>query len=178
MKSPETVLYAGYGANRDPEMIEAITGNVPKSLGAVVLDDFELCVQRLDQTPDTVFEGAPSPISIREILTRSWGESYGFETYTIRPKIGSMVDAMLFEITSDDRALIANWEMIEFGWYGSMRVAARQGNGTIVLAETEGLREGQAIDRVVNGLGYDTYLNERTNMFIIAEQARLEYLER
>ncbi len=178
MQSPENILYAGYGANRDPRMIEAITGQTPKIIGKVAIRDVELCVQRIEHAPDVVSETAPAPLSPRQILAEAWGEDGSFETYTIRKKEGSQVMATLFELSPKERALIAEWELIEFGWYDRMQVAVDAEDGSVIEAETEGLGEGQNIDRVVDGQRYDAYLVNPVDMYRIAEQTRRDYLER
>src|SRR4051812_23050748 len=117
MANTEMILYAGYGANREPEMLEHIIGRVPNVLGKVAILDVELCVQKLSQVTQDVAETAPVPKSPHAILVEAWGDDAAFETYASRKKNGSIVDANLFEITPEERALIAEWEMIEFGWY-------------------------------------------------------------
>jgi hypothetical protein len=181
MSTPESVLYAGYGANRDPAMIEAIIGEAPNLLtnSRLILQNVELCVQRVDQTPDVVVPGAPAPLSIREILEDpgNWGPNSGFETYTIRRKQGGLVLASLFKLTQEQRALVAEWEMIPYGWYEEMSVI---GNvwGVTLGADTEGLRQGQEIDRVVDGINYETYLIDPAKMHEVAVKTRKEYYER
>jgi hypothetical protein len=56
-------------------------------------------------------------------------------------------------------------------------VLAKHSSG-LILARTEGLRNGQEIDRVVDGMSYPTYLNDRAKMHLIAEKTRQEYYER
>jgi hypothetical protein len=180
MSSQETLLYAGYGANSDPFMIEAIIGQAPVFLGSVAIKDVELCVQRMEQTPSVIAEGSPVPLSVRDILEDdgNWGKDSGFETYAIRRKQGSVVIGSLFELTPVQRALIAEWEMIEFGWYAPMEVVVRREDVSEVTAQTEGLGDGQEIDRVVDGQNYPTYLNNPEKMHTIAEKTRQEYYER
>lgn len=178
MTQPEAILYAGYGANRDPQMIKEITGREPQVIGRVALKDVELCIQRYDQIPAEVAPTAPVPISVKDIMIDSWGQGNDFETYTVRPREGSMVDGMLFQLSPEERALIAEWELIEFGWYERMPITVVLENGSEKLAETEGLRDGQEIDRVVDGRQYSTYLNDPADMYRIAEKSRREYFER
>lgn len=178
MTQPETILYAGYGANRDPQMIKEITGREPYVIGRVALKDVELCIQRFDQIPTEVVSTAPVPVAAREIMIDSWGQQSDFETYTVRPREGSMVDGMLFELSPEERALISEWELIEFGWYERLPVTVVLEDGSEKLAETEGLRDGQEIDRVVSGSRYSTYLNDPADMYKIAKKSRREYFER
>ena len=77
-----------------------------------------------------------------------------------------------------ERALIAEWEMIEFGWYKDMDITAVLEDGTEITVNTEGLNEGAAIDRVVDGIDYPTYLIDPTDMYKVAEKAREDFLAR
>ncbi|MDB5175696.1 MAG: hypothetical protein JWM81_554 [Candidatus Saccharibacteria bacterium] len=177
MPLPENILYAGYGANRDPEMIRAIVGGVSTIIGNVAIHDVELCVQRYDQITDDVSDAAPVALSPKQIINSAWGEQSNFETYAIRPSQSSTVSAVLFELTPLQRALVAEWELIEFGWYDRMNVTVELEDGTTLQAETEGFANDQHIDRVVEGEGYETFLANPTAMFKTAEKARSDYLE-
>ena len=176
MATTETILYGGYGANRDPEMLRAITGNSGLLGRAATFNDVELCVQKFDQIPDVVSTNAPVPKSPKEIMVGSWGEGSSFETYTIRRKDSGTVTGNVFEVTTKERALIAEWEMIEFGWYKRMNVAATLEDGTKITVEAEGLEDGQSFDRVVDGMNYPTYLNDPAVMFKMAESVRQDFL--
>jgi hypothetical protein len=178
MSKTETILYGAYGANRDPEMLKAITGNTNLVGKVAIFQDVELCIQLFDQIPDVVAPTAPVPLSPKAIMVDSWGESSDFETYVIRHAKGSEVAGRVYELTSQERALIAEWEMIEFGWYKEMNMTAVLEDGTSVSVNTEGLSDGASIDRVINGIDYPTYLNDPTVMFKVAEQARDDFLAR
>jgi len=134
-----------------------------------------------------VTSSLPAPLSPKQVLLEAWGEKSEFETYAIR-KVGSeSVDATLFKINRQARDLIAEWEMIHFGWYAGMlpNVTAYLPNDPYsYYASTEGLGEiygtghEQAFDRVANGRGYHPYLNDPLLMHEQAERTRLEYLAR
>lgn len=173
----ETVLYVGYGANRDSQMMEAIIGGTPKILGRAAIQDVELCIQRHDQITDTVVATAPAPLSPKQIMVGAWGENSNFEAYAIRPKEGSTVAATLFELTQLQRDLVAEWELVEFGWYDHMSAGVTLEDGTKLEAVTEGFTRDQAIDRTVDGQNYATFLADPAAMFATAEKARLDYLE-
>lgn len=173
----ETILYAGYGANRDLEMMQAIIGDTPKVLGTVAIKGVELCVQTQAQITDEVLTTAPAPLSPRQIIDGAWGMESGFETYAIRPKEGSEVSATLFELTPLQRALVAEWEMIEFGWYDRQTVSVEHEDGTHLQAQTEGFFSNQEIDRVVDGQNYESFLADPAEMFRVAEKTRIDYLE-
>ena len=173
-----TILYGGYGANRSDEMLRSITGNQLLTGKPAIFQDVELCIQRFDQIPDTISSVAPVPKSPKSIMIESWGKSSSFETYTIRHMAGGRVAGAVFELSKVERALIAEWEMIEFGWYKRMQLIAVLEDGTKVTVENEGLGDNQDIDRAVDGLDYPTYLNDPTEMFKVADKAREDYLLR
>lgn len=76
------IFYFGYGANRDPKMMEAITGKKNLVGRPAVLKGYSLCVQRLDQVPDTIAPSAPAPVSPRTILKDNWSPT--FTSYIIK----------------------------------------------------------------------------------------------
>jgi hypothetical protein len=79
MSKTETILYGAYGANRDPEMLKAITGNTNLVGKVAIFQDVELCIQLFDQIPDVVAPTAPVPLSPKAIMVESWGESSDFK---------------------------------------------------------------------------------------------------
>lgn len=177
MSTSETLLYAGYGANRDLEMMKAIVGDTPTVVGGVAIQDVELCVQRQDQITNEVSDTAPATLSPKMVIDGAWGKKSGFETYAIRPHEGSSVSATLFELTHPQRDLVAEWELVEFGWYNQMPVMVVLEDGSQVQAITEGFVQGQDIDRVVDGQIYETFLADQNAMYEAAEKARVDYLE-
>lgn len=171
----DQVLYFGYGANRDPRMIEAITGNKNLVGKPAVLKDWELCVQRFDQIPSEIIPSAPAPFSPQDAVRRSWNED--FSTYVIRPAKGKEVHGTMWELTPQDRELLRDWELIDFGWYKGVSVEIETEDGKLQV-QTEVLGDGQGIDRVVDGQDYPTFLNELTDFQRNAEQSRKEYFAR
>lgn len=171
------VLYFGYGANSQREMTEAITGNKHLVGHTGVLKGFKLCVQRMDQIPNSVFPTSPVPVSPRQILKESWKDD--FETYIIKP--GEETDEVagtVWELTPLERELVRDWELVDFGWYKDMKGKAVTRDGTEVNVQTEGFREGQEVDREVDGKNYKPFLNRLEDFERVAEKARREYFER
>lgn len=171
----DKVLYFAYGANSHPRMMEAITGNVNLVGKPAVLSDWEIGVQRLSQIPDTASPKAPVPISPRTEIVENWGED--FETYVIRPAQGKEVHGTLWELTPQERELVRDWEMVDFGWYKDAIVKVETTDGLLDV-QTEVLGDGQEIDRVVEGKDYPPFLNDLGDFARIAERSRLEYLKR
>ena len=150
------ILYFGYGANREPRMMHAITRN-PNLVGhSIPIRGFKLCVQKLDQVPDTVPPDSPAPKSARQIL-KDAGWPQTFQTYIIKPDKDGQVFGMLWELTPLERELVREWELVDYGWYKDMNVRIDIGkdgvfevddNGRFPI-QTEGLREVQEIDREI-----------------------------
>lgn len=156
--------------------MEAITGNPNLVSKQGVLRGFKLCIQRRDQVPNTVFSNSPVQISPRQIIEENWGEE--FETYMIKPgKKTDVVMGTVWELTPLERELVRDWELVDFGWYKDMRVRILV-NGQEVDVQTEGFREGQEVDREVDGIDYPPFLNNLSDFQRVAEKARREYLER
>lgn len=175
---PETVLYVGYGANRDLDMIRAITGQEPEVVATEVkIKDVELCVQKLGQITDEVSPTAPEPISPLGIMEPAWENKGKFETYGIRTQLGSEVGATLFRLTRAQRQAIAEWELVPFDWYQIMSVDVALPDGAVIQAETEGFDNDQAVDRVVDGGNYITYLSNQDEMLAVAEEVRPDFIK-
>ena len=171
----DKVLYFGYGANRDARMMKAITGADLKGKPAV-LRDFKLVVQKLDQLPDTILSTAPAPVSPRAAVAANWLES--FESYNIKENPDGKVTGTLWELTPQERELVRDWELVDFGWYEDKKVKIITQDGQEVEAQTEGLRAGQKYDREVDGMSYETWLNPPEDFDWIASKSREEYFAR
>lgn len=171
------VLYFGYGANSQREMMEAITGNKNLVGKPGILRGFKLCVQRMDQIPDSVFPNSPAPVSPKQIIKENWPDS--FETYMIKPAdVTDEVMGTIWELTPQERELVRDWELVDFGWYKDMKGRAETLDGQTVNVQTEGFREGQEVDREIDGEDYKPFLNPLTDFQRVAEKSRKEYLER
>jgi len=171
------ILYFGYGANSQREMMEAITGNKSLTGQPGILRGFKLCVQRMDQVPNSVFPNSPAPVFPKKILKESWPDS--FETYMIKPgEETDEVTGTIWELTPLERELVRDWELVDFGWYKDIKGRAVMKEGQEVDIQTEGFREGQEVDREVDGRNYKPFLNQLGDFQRVAEKARKEYLER
>ena len=172
------ILYFGYGANRDPKMMEWITGNKTLVGRPGVLKGYTLCVQKLSQVPDSVFPTAPAPFSARaNIIAGGWTQT--FTSYNIKEDPKGEVYGTIWELSPQDRELVRDWELIDFGWYKDIKdITAETEDGQRVKIETEGLREGQEVDREVNGKYYPPFLNNLEDFLRVAEQSRGEYFAR
>jgi len=172
----ETVQYFGYGANRDPRMMAAITGNENLVGKPATLKGHGLYVQRRDQIPNTVLKSAPAPISPRTAIEENWPDS--FESYVVRTDPETEVVGTVWELTRDERELAKDWELVEFGWYKDARVQVLTGDGQTIQVQTEILGDDQDVDREVDGSNYETWLMDPEDFERIATKSRLAYLER
>lgn len=158
------VLYFGYGANSQREMMEAITGNENLVGQPGILRGFKLCIQKMSQVPDSVFPNSPIAVSPKQILRESWPDS--FETYIIKP--GEETDEVagtVWELTPLERELVRDWELVDFGWYKDIKGKALT-------------TDGKEVDREINGKDYEPFLNRVEDFRRVAKKAREEYLER
>lgn len=146
--------------------MEAITGNKDLVGHPAILKGYKLCVQRLDQVPEVP----------QKILRESWPDN--FESYTIKPGGKSdKVHGMVWELTPLERELVRDWELIDYGWYKDMEGMAVV-EGQEIQVVTEGLRNGQEVDREVKGKEYEPFLNRLEDFQKVADMARREYLEK
>lgn len=169
------VLYFGYGANSQIEMMEAITGNKNLKGISASLSGAALYVQRLDQSPNQVFPTSPVPISPQALLRESWDDS--FTTYMIKPKEWCFVKGTVWELTPQERELVRKWELVDFGWYKDMQAKALTEDGREIEVVTEGWREGQDIDREVDGNNYSPFLNKVEDFQKVAGKVRRNILK-
>jgi len=167
------ILYFAYGNNREPEIMQALTGNKDLVGHEATLKGYVLGVQRLDQVPKTRLPGLP--ISPYEVIKRNWDDS--FESYVIKPGEGE-VKGRVWELTPEERELIRDWELIDLGWYNDAKVEAALENGKKVEIETYVLGDNQEIDRIVDGREYNSFLGKPEDFLRAIEIARREYFER
>ncbi len=171
----QKILYFGYGANRDPKMMEWITGNKDLVGKPGILKGYALCIQRKDQVPDEVSITAPAPLSARQLLD-NWPET--FESYNIKKDSTGEVYGTVWVLTPQDRELVRDWELIDFGWYKDIATKVQTEEGQILEVQTEGMREDQQFDREVDGKNYETWLQPPEDFKRIATRSREEYFAR
>lgn len=75
------VHFFGYGADREPDLIEAVIGYKPLVLGPAILNDYQLRIQSIREITDK----GHNP---RKILQGAWGND--FKSYIIMPKEGAV----------------------------------------------------------------------------------------
>lgn len=157
----KNILYFGYGANRDGDMMEAIIGRKPDGYPAIAVD-YELCVQTWEEIPQKV----------RNIIGGYWGPD--FRTYCVRPAKGKTVYGMVWFITKKERELVGNWELEKL-WYEPITTVVTSEDGVEESAETQ-MINNLKIRRVVNGKHYPAFLNARNKMLTAAKKDQGRYL--
>jgi hypothetical protein len=167
-------MYFGYGINRDPRMISAITGKKVNELVGVsaVLQDFGMAIQGIDQIPNKLNKYSELTISPRDILSKYWDAD--FKSYVIYPKAGSYVSGTIWELSHDDRERIKDWELLGDWYKGSNGVAVTE-NCKKVNIVTDSLGNDQQYDYEVDGLEYDEWLQPFNKFKEIAIKTRRAY---
>ncbi len=151
------IIYFGYGANKNLEMIEAIVGRKPKGMPGI-LEGYELFVQSWDEIEK----------NIRKRLESSW--SSDFRTYCIRHGKGNVSGTIWF-LTKKERESVRRWEMVG-SWYTQVPVEIKKKNGEIIKGETE-IVDDPKIGELVNGMRYPAFLNSKKKMLDVARKDRL-----
>lgn len=158
-----TVEYFGYGANRTPEMIEAIIGRIPEGYPAT-FSGFELCIQTWDEIPE----------SAKKILSPPWDKTS--KTYVVRPTNTSskFVKGTVWKLTRQERAIIDNWEVTGH-WYKMYVMQFTKGDERTQI-------EIQVIDdpkikKVINATLYKNFLNSKEQMLKVARRCRETFLK-
>ena len=157
------VQYFGYGANRTPEMMEAILGRVPKGYPAT-LSGFELCIQSWEEMPEQV----------KKLLQPSWNSK--FRTYFVRPvnRSTAIVKGKVWVITKQERQIIDNWELTG-QWYKVYAMQFHKSEDQVTQIEIQ-VMDTPAATKVVNGKLYKNFLNSKEKMLRVARRNREQFL--
>lgn len=148
------ISYFGFGANSHPHMMESIIGRVPEGEPAIV-SGYTLAIQALSDVPDRALLSAPEPVSPRAILAHVWDMS--FRSYTLVRDDSRYVWGTLWQITDEERELVARWELIPYGWSSNLPVEVLLHDGMRIAAETEWVYD-QPVSAVVDGRGYPKFI--------------------
>jgi hypothetical protein len=157
------INYFGYGAMRNPTVIEAVLGRLPVGTPGSV-SNMQLCIQRIDQVPSAA----------QDLLRTEWPDT--FRSYTMIPAETGVVDGVVWEISEEEREIIRDWELVELGWFQVTDVLVTLEDGTTTKASTEILGEGQEIAIQAEGQNYPDLLNPLEENVRVARKSRREFL--
>ncbi|MDP3728838.1 MAG: gamma-glutamylcyclotransferase family protein [bacterium] len=159
------IFYFGYGANAYPEMIEALLGRKAKGKKAI-LKDYGLFLQSFSEVPSKA----------QSLLQKcGWGKT--FLSYIITPCKGSVVHGTLWEMTSQERAIIGEWELHHF-WYIPIKVRIDTKNKKGILVQTEIIPQYSTDKKPIIKEKYSSFPNAKTKMLHLARKVRKEFLEK
>ncbi|MFH1089274.1 MAG: hypothetical protein V1716_02520 [Candidatus Uhrbacteria bacterium] len=153
-------LYFGFGANRDTEMITAITGQKPFFGFPAKIKNFELCSQAISQMPK------PAQKNLKEC----WDEN--FLSYGIRPNFNESVKGTIWLLTNKQREAVCYWELTGL-WSKKIKTTAFiniAGLEIPIKVETEFLPNQEAAQ--VSGQRYKTFIVPKEKLIKIAIQSR------
>ena len=159
----DKIKYFGYGANSDPEMMEAVTGTKLEGT-PFVLKGFRFGILRLPELPRNV----------QRILRQDWDSN--FRIYSlVRGADNNSVRGVLWELTDQQLALVHNWELIgllpqEFTVYVEGENSNIFGARTVMITDP-------IARMIVNGESYPPFLNDRERMLSVARRSREVYLK-
>lgn len=170
--------YFGYGLESVPEVMDAILGHeVTAEIGVIAVRK-QLFVQEIDQVPDvpTVALGGKSP---QQILAETWTKhsDLAFSSYVLRStdNRSDTVSGTLYEVDIEDAEKLRKWDLalppidnpdpatrarqpfVSLGWRDWAPVELTDGR----KADTLTIYLDQPVDRVVQGMDYDPFLNPK-----------------
>lgn len=154
------VLYFGFGANRDIEMIRAITGRSAIGVPAT-LEGFHLCVESFENI-------APRA---QAILAEQWDET--FVSYGIVRQPDASVRGTVWLLTERQRAAVCKWELEGLWSHDARNLDATVdlfGMSIPVRAVSEELRHQKV--RLVDGNAYETFVVPKERILEVAELVR------
>ena len=164
------VYYFGYGANRDIEMIKAITGVDPIWGKEGLLKDYQLYLQPLKYVIDPKDFGQHDSFGAKTRLQGKWSKD--FKSYVVKKVPGSLVTGTIWKITTNDFRWINNWELVDFGWYKIALDTAETKEGQKYVVYVQLLTDKDNPGEKVNGLNYPTYINDKKEILSVASGLR------
>lgn len=178
MPNNEPVLFFGYGANRDPDLMRALFGRLPAGQPkTVVLPGHELVIQTLDHVPDAVMPDAPAELSPQALLKDVWDDS--FRAYSARPAAGKSIVGTLWKFTPRQLEMMRDWELIDFGWHQETQVTVIDYARRKFTATTPLLGDNERVLQTIpDGTQYPNFLNSQRKTIANAQRARHDFLER
>lgn len=158
--------YFGYGLESVPEVMEAIVGHTLVAELGVVAVERQLAVQDFDQIPNIPIEALGGK-SAQEDVVEAWKKHTDapFSSYALRRSLnrGDVVAGTLFEINMYDAEALVEWDLANPGFgegqwrYWDHLIKLADGRPAMTLT----IAHDQEVDRTVNGVIYDPFLNDK-----------------
>lgn len=163
MKKEKEIIYFGYGANANKDMMKALIGRVPKSFSAK-LEDYGLFVQSWNEIP----------FAARKFLKHSWDSS--FQSYIAVPLKGNRIFGTAWKITQTEREMIGKWEL-HYHWYFPVEVKIKDEKGKTFKAKTEIIYKYKTNEKPIVTKDYPSFVAPKKKMLKLANEDREEFLE-
>ena len=170
------ILFFGCGTHREAAMMSYLLGRAESEFKGVpaTIRGYSLCIQRLDQTPDTIFVNEHGSFSVQSLLRRNWDDS--FRNYIIKADPEGSVAGIIWELDYLDFEIIKYWEIVDYGWYEECDVVAHTDDGQQISVRSVRLRKGHQIDSIVDSISYDPWLQSQEQYKIAATKSRQDFL--
>jgi hypothetical protein len=171
----KTILYFGFGTNKDLEMMEHMIGR--KKIKGIpgILVGYEVCIQRADQFRKDIPPTTPYPVSPKDLILKSWGPN--FEMYVSRPNPTGLAYGTIWEITPEELKLVREWELVDYGAQEDAWGIAVDSTGKLCKIITQSFMKPPIdIDRVIEGKDYPAYIAPKEAMLKRADEIREQYL--
>ncbi len=166
----QLIKYFGYGSNKDFEMMAHMVGNQNLKGEPGILQNYELCIQKLNQIRDK------SPVSPRKIIRDGFGDN--FELFVARVKPGAEIYGTIWDLTPLEIELVKYWEMVELGMQEEVNAMAVDSEGNNISVETQAVIDPPPlIDRVVTDHDYEPYIVLKEKMLSVADHVREVYFK-
>jgi hypothetical protein len=171
----QTVLYFGFGTNKDLAMMEHMIGRNKIEGTSGVLIGYEVCIQRTDQFRTEIPPTTPYPVSPRDLILKSWGPK--FEMYVSRPNPIGLAYGTIWTITPEELELVREWELVDYGAQeDAWGIAIDEDENKHEVVTQSFMRPPIDIDRVVEGKNYPAYIWPKEVMLKRADELREQYL--
>lgn len=158
----EYLYYFGYGANRDLDMIKAITGADPVWGKEGLLKDYSLFLQPLKNIIDPSDFGQSDSFGARTRLQQKWDNQ--FKSYVVKKSTGDSVAGTIWKLSTKDLRWINNWELVDFGWYNIDLGTAETKDAEEYIVYVQYLPDSSNPGDKVDGKNYQPYINNKEEM--------------
>lgn len=152
------------------DMIKAITGSDPVWGKEAILKGYKLYLQPLKNIIDPKDFGQNDSFGARTRLQGKWGED--FKSYVVKKDPSSSVAGTIWKFSVSDLRWVNNWELVDFGWYKVTLDFAETKDGEKYLCYVQYLTENDKPGEEVDGLNYETYINDKQEMLDVATGLR------